>query len=182
MRDHPSPWVFSKFGKATRFKPKVPEKLGFQKMGGGGRRISTHPEGGGEGGEEGGGGGGRGGEGGAPIWGRGGRAQGGRGPVALSGPKCPQHPSCSQSFLLWGQDQVPTIDLGDVAFPRQVLVTLWRKCLFWGGVLPSPTHRLSYPAQYKQQLVRRGIGHIVVGECGITSGRPWDDDLSICGW
>ena len=45
MRDHPSPWVFSKFGKATRFKPKVPEKLGFQKMGGGGRRISTHPEG-----------------------------------------------------------------------------------------------------------------------------------------
>ena len=64
MRDHPSPWVFSKFGKATRFKPKVPEKLGFQKMGGGGRRISTHPEGGGEGGGEGGRGGGEGGGGG----------------------------------------------------------------------------------------------------------------------
>ena len=62
MRDHPSPWVFS------RFKPKVPEKLGFQKMGGCGRRISTHPEGGGEGGGGGGeGGGGGGGEGGAPI-------------------------------------------------------------------------------------------------------------------
>ena len=103
-------------------------------MGGGGRGISTHPEGWGEGGIVGEGGGG----GGAPIWGRGGRAQGGRGPVALSSPKCPQHPSCSQSVLLWGQDQVPTIDLGDVAFPGKVLVTLWRKCLFWGGVLPPP--------------------------------------------
>ena len=72
MRDHSSAWVFSQFGKATRFKPKIPENLGFQKMGGGGREISTHPEGGGEGGivGEGGEGGqeGRGGEGGgAPI-------------------------------------------------------------------------------------------------------------------
>ena len=45
-------------------------------------------------------------------------------------------------------------------------MTLWRKCLFWGGVLWSPTHRLFYPAQYKQQLVRRGDRSY----CG---GRVW---------
>ena len=58
-------------------------------------------------------------------------------PILL--PKCPA----------WGQDQVPTIDLGDVAFPGKVLVTLWRKCLFWGGVLrsPHPPTILSRPIQ-----------------------------------
>ena len=141
-------------------------------MGGGGRGISTHPEGGGGGGIVGeGGGGGEGG--GAPIWGRGGRAQGGRGPVALSSPKCPQHPSCSQSVQLGVKIKFLQLILVMLPFQGKFLWPCGGNVYFEGESFHPPTHRLSYPAPIQTATSETGGSVILWWESvALQAGGP----------